>query len=141
MTAGIVAIFPDVRAEVCTVLRAALAGRAEPYAAGVTVGARVPAGPDLDTDRLPFVLVAVDGTPDTVYPVVARSTVRVTVWHIDDEQAHDLAQLAQGLLCAATGDRLASCVPLTGPLAAVDPDSGLDLASFTVRASTCGVPA
>lgn len=128
---GVVATFGDAVAETSTALRDRLAGRDEPYAAGVKVGAHVPA------DGWPFVQVAVDGTPNVVYPVVARSTVRVTVWHVDGDQAHDLAQLCQGLLLSAPTDR-AAFVELTGPLRAVDDKTGVDLASFTVRASLTG---
>ncbi|HET8581769.1 MAG TPA: hypothetical protein VFL65_00845 [Jatrophihabitans sp.] len=135
---GVVAMFGDALAETAAVLRARLAERPEAYVSGAKVGARVPTDRDLDARRLPFVQVAVDGTPDVTYPVVARSTVRVTVWHVDDDQAHDAAQLAHGLVLAASTDS-ASFAALTGVLRAVDPASGCALASFTVRASTRGV--
>lgn len=132
-----VAIFGDAQAEAAAVLRAALADRTEPYAAGVTIGGRVPTGRTIDVP-MPYVLVRCDGTPETVYPIVARATVRVTAWHHDDDQAFDLAQLCHGLLCAHTGAVIAGCAPLTGPIRGTDPDSGTDLATFTVRANVTG---
>jgi hypothetical protein len=135
---GPVAMFGDAQAEACIALRAALAGRAESYVEGVEVGGRVPWDRDVDAERLPFVVVRVDGTPSIVYPIVARSTVRVTVWHRTDDDAHDLASLCLGLLAASSSAVVASYLPLTGPFRAVDPVSGCDLASFTVRATVRG---
>lgn len=83
---------------------------------------------------MPYVLVRKDAD-FTRYPVNARCTLRVTVWHQDPDQAHDLAQLCQGLLLVHNGTILRSVRSATGPLPATDPDSGIDLSTFTVTAN------
>lgn len=124
-------LFPDVQSAAAGVLRAALADRAEPYAAGVTVGTRVPGDRSPETPHLPYVLVRLDVTIPHSSMANARCTVRVTVWHEDADQAHDLAQLCQGLLVVHDGTVLRSVRPATGPAAATDPDSGVDLSTLT----------
>lgn len=125
-------VYADAQAEAASVLRTAFAGRSEAYAQGIEVGGRVPRGAQPQT---PYLLVAVDGSTEVIYPIVQRSTVRVTVWHIDPDAALDLAQLAQAVLLAVSTDTL-TCHPLLGPQRAYDPDTETDLAWFTVRA-TC----
>lgn len=128
-------IFGDVQSSGAEVLRGALAGRPEPHAAGVTVGTRVPGDRSPETPRLPYVLVRKD--TDSPHPSMANSrcTLRVTVWHEDPDQAHDLAMLCQGLLLVHSGAIIRGCRPATGPLPATDPDSGVDLSTFTVLAN------
>lgn len=128
-------IFGDVQSSGAEVLRGALAGRPEPHAAGVTVGTRVPGDRSPETPRLPYVLVRKD--TDAPHPSMANSrcTLRCTVWHTDADKAHDLAMLCQGLLLVHSGDIIRGCRPATGPLPAVDPDSGVDLSTFTVLAN------
>lgn len=138
MTSGVVVLFGDAQALAADVLRDALELRSEDYAAGAKVGGRVPSRRDLDHPNLPYVLVRHDGTPSIVYPIVARCTVRVSVWHSTDDDAFDLAQLCHGILLATTGDDLAGCTPLAGPTRAIDPESHVDLVSFTVRANVRG---
>lgn len=127
-------VFADAQAAGADVLRAALAARAEPYAADVLVGTRVPGDRSPDTPHLPYVMVRNDGSV-VQHLANSRTTLRVTVWHSDADQAHDLAQLCQGLLLAyGGGPVIRGCNPLTGPLSALDPDSQTDLSSFTVAA-------
>jgi hypothetical protein len=64
----------------------------------------------------------------------ARCTLRVTVWHKDGDQAHDLAQLCQGLLLIHSGPVIRGCRPATGPMPARD-ESGVDLSTLTVLAN------
>lgn len=128
-------IFGDVQSSGAEVLRGALAGRPEAHTAGVTVGTRVPGDRSPETPRLPYVLVRKD--TDSPHPSMANSrcTLRVTVWHEDPDQAHDLAMLCQGLLLVHSGAIIRGCRPATGPLPATDPDSGVDLSTFTVLAN------
>ncbi|WP_234342269.1 hypothetical protein [Streptomyces leeuwenhoekii] len=128
-------VFPDVQSAGAGVLRQALAGRAEPYAAGARVGTRVPGDRSPETPDLPFVLIRLDTSLPHGSGANVRCTLRVTVWHEDADQAHDLAQLAMGLLVAHDGTVLRSVRYATGPLPATDPDSGIDLSTFTVTAN------
>lgn len=65
----------------------------------------------------------------------ARCTLRVTVWGEDEDAAHDLAMLCQGLLLIHSGPVIRSVKPGTGPLPAVDPPTGLPLSTLTVLAN------
>lgn len=136
-------LFGDARAEVITVLNDLLVGRAEAYAVGVEVSGRLP-NPDAPAPT-PYLYVTSDGVPDSAWPVVQHTTIRCTAWHLTEPDAVALAQLALALLLANTGttDQLAGCHWLTGPIPALDPDSGQPMAYFTVRASMQGrnVPA
>lgn len=127
-------VFDDAQAAGATVLRTALAGRGETFAADVTVGTKVP------TSRVPedvFRYVMVRKDSDSPHPSMANSrvTLRVTVWHEDDDQAHDLAMLCQGLLIVHSGTVIRGVRPGTGPLPAVDDVSGVPLSTFTVLAN------
>ncbi|MFE3657277.1 hypothetical protein [Streptomyces sp. NPDC059165] len=128
-------VFGDVQSSGAEVLRAALAGRPEPHAAGVAVGTRVPGDRSPETPLLPYVMVRKDG--DLPHPSMAnaRCTLRVTVWHEDADQAHDLAMLCQGLLLVHSGPVIRGVRPGTGPLSAVDDASNVDLSTFTVLAN------
>lgn len=128
-------VFGDAQAAAIRVLKAGLSARPQPYSAGVTIGTRVPGDRSPEIPRLPFLLVALDGTPRVEYPVNARAALRITVWHRSEADAHDLAQLAQGLLLTHTGPVLRSVRPGTGVAKTVDPDTGIDLATFTVAAN------
>lgn len=124
-----ITLFPDVMLSAVTYLRSALAARAEPYAADVTVGTVFPR--DGET---PFVLVRQDGQT-IAKRLDAEATVRVTVWHTTEAKALALARLCQALLVAHPGDaevRLFS--PMNGPFPAADPDNGTPLASLSVAA-------
>ncbi|WP_330339414.1 hypothetical protein [Streptomyces sp. NBC_00557] len=127
-------VFDDAQAAAADVLRTALAGRPEDFAAGVTVGTRVPGSRAPETP-LRYVMVRKDA--DLPHPSMAnaRVTLRVTCWHEDDDQAHDLAMLCQGLLIVHSGDVIRGVRPGTGPLPAVDDVSGWPLSTFTVLAN------
>lgn len=128
-----VVLYGDARAETITALRAALAPRVEPYAAGVPVDKAKPAG------SAPVVVVPSADVVGGVARVTQNATVRVQVWHCTDADAHDLAQLARALLLASTGgDHLQRFDPLAGPIVTVDPDTEQPLAWFTVRAVMAG---
>ncbi|QCX81049.1 hypothetical protein C9F11_37330 [Streptomyces sp. YIM 121038] len=128
-------VFDDAQAAGAGVLRTALAGRAEAYAASATVGTRVPYDRAPELDHLPYVMVRKDS--DSPHPSMAnaRCTLRITVWHRDADQAHDLAMLCQGLLIVHSGPVIRGVRPGTGPLAAVDDISGVDLSTITVLAN------
>ncbi|MGW4603731.1 hypothetical protein ACWENS_10720 [Streptomyces sp. NPDC004532] len=128
-------VFPDVQSTAAGVLRDALTAREEDYVEGVTVGTRVPGDRSPETPRLPYVLVRLDATLPHGSMANARCTLRVTVWHVDADRAHDLAQLCQGLLLVHDGTMLRSVRPATGPLPATDPGSQVDLSTFTVTAN------
>lgn len=128
-------VFADAQAAGADVLRDVLAGRVEPCVEGVEVGTRVPGDRSPEIPHLPYVMVRNDGS-FVQHLANSRTTLRVTVWHADADQAHDLAQLCQGLLLAyGGGPVIRGCRPLTGPLAATDPDSHTDLCTFTVAAN------
>lgn len=133
-------VFADAQAAGATVLRTALASRSEPYADGVTVGTRVPGDRSPETPYLPYVMVRKDGDLPHSSMANARCTLRVTVWHADADQAHDLAMLCQGLLLVHSGPVIRGVRASTGPIAAVDEGaeraaSGIDLSTFTVLAN------
>ncbi|MFF9568500.1 hypothetical protein [Streptomyces sp. NPDC014685] len=127
--------FGDVQAAGAGVLRGALVGRPEPHAAGVMVGTQVPGDRSPETPSLPYVLVRKD--VDLPHPSMANSrcTLRVTVWHKDADQAHDLAMLCQGLLLVHSGDVIRGVRPGTGPIPTRDPATAIDLSTFTVLAN------
>ena len=129
-------VFPDVQSAAAGILRTALAVRSEVYAADATVGPRVPGDRSPETPHLPYVMVRLDASLPHGSMANARCTLRVTVWHADPDQAHDLAQLCQGLLLVHDGTVLRSIRPATGPLPATDPDSQVDLSTFTVTANS-----
>lgn len=125
-------VFGDAQAAGATVLRDALAARAEDFAQDVTVGTKVPADRSPELDRLPYVMVRKDGDAPHSSMANSRVTLRVTVWHKDDDQAHDLAMLCQGLLIVHSGPVIRGVRPATGPLPTVDDVSGTPLSTFTV---------
>ncbi|MCP9205501.1 hypothetical protein [Streptomyces cucumeris] len=128
-------VFPDVQSAGAEVLRAALAGWSEPHVDGATVGTRVPADRSPELERLPYVMVRKDSDAPHASMANSRCTLRVTVWHEDADQAHDLAMLCQGLLIVHSGPVIRGVRPGTGPLPAVDGVSGIDLSTFTVLAN------
>lgn len=133
-------VFGDVQAAAASLLRTALAARPEPYADDVTVGTRIPDSRSPETPHLPYVLVRKDSDSPHSSMANARCTLRVTVWHEDADQAHDLAMLCQGLLLVHSGPVIRGVRSGTGPLAATDPDSGVDLSTLTVLANVKPIP-
>lgn len=128
-------VFGDAQAAGATVLRDALTGRADAFAVDVTVGTKVPADRSPELSRLPYVMVRKDSDAPHSSMANARVTLRVTVWHEDADQAHDLAMLCQGLLIVHSGPVIRGVRPATGPLPAIDDPSGVDLSTFTVLAN------
>lgn len=127
-------VFDDAQAAGAAVLRVALAGRSEAFAAGVMVGTKVPTSRNPE-DVFRYVMVRKDTDAPHSSMANARVTLRVTCWHQDDDQAHDLAMLCQGLLIVHSGDVIRGVRPGTGPLSAVDDVSGAPLSTFTVLAN------
>lgn len=126
-------VFPDAQAEAAARLRAMLAGRPEPFAAGAHVSTRVPKDQEQTPEHMPRVVCRTDAPLDpTSYN--QRTTIRVAVWHLTDDEAHDLAQLCMGLIRQAPGPVLRSVRPLVGVTPSQDPDTGSPLAYFTFRA-------
>lgn len=128
-------VFKDAQAAGAGLLRTALAGRPEPFVIGVKVGTRVPTVRSPEDPNLPFVLVRKDGDTPHSSMAMTRVLLRITVWHQDPDQAHDLAMLCQGLLICHDGSVLSAVRPNGGPLPGTDPDSDVDLSTFTVIAN------
>ncbi|WP_241539678.1 hypothetical protein [Streptomyces sp. M41(2017)] len=128
-------VFGDAQSAGAAVLRTALAGRAEEFAAGATIGTKVPTDRSPELSKLPYVMVRKDSDNPHSSMANSRVTLRVTVWHADADQAHDLAMLCQGLLIVHSGPVIRGVRPGTGPLPAVDDPSGVDLSTFTVLAN------
>lgn len=127
--------FGDVQAAGAQVLREALAGRPELHAAGVRVGTQVPGDRSPESPHLPYVLVRLDSNVPHPSMANARCTLRGTVWHAGPDQAWDLAVLCHGLWLVHSGDVIRGMRPGTGPLPARDPETGIDLCTFTVLAN------
>ena len=85
--------------------------------------------------HLPYVMVRKDSDLPHSSMANARCTLRITVWHQDPDQAHDLAMLCQGLMLVHSGPIIRGVRPGTGPLPAIDDPSGVDLSTFTVLAN------
>lgn len=84
----------------------------------------------------PFVLIARDFSR-TRYPVDERVTIRVTVYAADSAASEQVAQLCRAYLLSTPGTALIRATgSLTGPLDAVDPDTGAAMTSFTVAVHT-----
>jgi len=129
----LVTVPPDAEHVAVDYLTSALLARAQ----DVTVGVNIPATWVAGTK--PHVQVALDGTPIVEYPILFRSTIRVTCWHASTTTAKALAALCQAILCAHPGSvQVASVQPLTGVLPARDPDTGVQLASISVRLNLRG---
>lgn len=90
-------LYRDAEFEVIDYLTDTLVGRSESYAQDVGLGTRKP-----NPMTVPFVAVRRSGgVSDAI--VVDHPRVDVQVWHSDDANAHDLAQLLRALLLAMTG--------------------------------------
>lgn len=97
-----------------------------------TVGIEVPKG-WVPTARKHLQIVS-DGDPVAIWPIATRPTVRLVARAGTTTDAKDLCARAYGSLCAYRGDDvIARIQPLTGVLAARDPDTHAELASATVR--------
>lgn len=107
--------------------------------AGLDVDATATVGVGVPTSWTPatgtHIQVALDGTTEVIPAVIARHTMRVTVWADSTTTAKALAATLQGHLHAhGGGSGITAITPLTGTFPARDRDTGAELASFTVRA-------
>lgn len=100
---------------------------------GCTVGVGVP--DEWTTAAGPHVQVALDAT-ETVHPISATSTVRLTAWHTSTTGAKALVQEAAARLLAAPGAGIVRTRPGAGLIAARDDDHNAELASLTVLVTT-----
>lgn len=123
-------IFPDTELWATTYLRAALAGRSEPYAAGVKVDIKVPT---TRTDRM--VIVRRDGGP-RIGTVLEAARLGVRVFGKTEKEATDLANLARALLTNAVNDRgsiqVKAVSEQAGPSVVID-ESAQPLRYFTAE--------
>ena len=97
-------VFPDAELWATGALRAALAGRAEPYAAGVKVSNAVPS-------TRPVRLVTIRRDGGAANGVLDLPRLAVNVWAATDQDATDLARLVAALLWSLPGDGV--CVAMT----------------------------
>lgn len=95
----------------------------------LTVALELPSGWTLDSD--PTLIVADDGDPLTMWPVATTPTIRVTSWTAGRDRTYVHRALARLLTARVPG--IAAILPGTGVLDGRDPETGGDLASFTVR--------
>lgn len=126
-------VYRDAEYEVLTYLRDALAGRSEPYAAGVALGNR-----KANPFTPPFVAVRRSGgVSDGI--VLDRPRIDVQVWHVDDGQAQDLAQLCRALLLRMTGTGgVIRARDFAGPTPIPDPETASPRYLFTVELAMRG---
>lgn len=117
--------FPSARTAVIDYLDGILPG-------SVTVSATYPTA-SLGANDL-VLQVALDGTPVVRRPVEQWSTIRLTAWATNPTPAEDLLALAQAHLLVHPATAVVRRVTaLTGPLAAVDRETGLHTWSATFR--------
>jgi len=125
-----------VRAEglVIGLLTAALAARGETVTCGVTI----PTVPWTST-TVRHVQVASDGVTAITYPILWRTSIRVTCWAYATTAAQDLAALCEALLLSYAGSpSVAGFLPATSGLLTKDAATGAQLASFNVSAKLQG---
>lgn len=127
-----VIVFPDAGLAVRDLLRGLLASRAEVAAKGVTVSTRAIPGAD-EKRPLPYVQVRSDGKFRNAR-LDGRATVRVLAYGKDEGLSEELASLCEGLLLAASSDKVRGASSVSGPLPTTDPDNGLPLSFFTITA-------
>lgn len=109
-------------------LAAALLARGQDVTCGVTIPTA------WTTTTKPHVQVGWDGTPESIYPIMDRATVRVTAWASTTTAAKALVGLCEGLLLSHPGSvEVGSVQGLTGTLPAQDPATKAQLASISVR--------
>lgn len=128
--------FDDAQLATRDALRALLAERDEPEAAGATVSTRDPVGSTREDTALPHVKVATLTAPRGSRLDVTPS-VRVTVWHRDEGLALALAGLIEALLLrGVTAGPIRRFNPDGGPVPVPggDPDTGLPMAFITLTA-------
>lgn len=127
-------IFPDVELLICGLLRDALAGRAEPYAAGVYVGTTVP------NPRLPRMITVRHDGGARIDAALETAQLGINVYASTETDVNDLARLTRALLWAApNGKPLTRVDDVSGPVA-VPNESGQFLRYLTVEATLRGEP-
>lgn len=122
-------VSPDAEHVVIDYLAATLLAHSQ----DVTCGVNIPTTTWTSTTKS-HVQVAWDGTPESLYPVMDRATVRITAWAYTTTAAKALVGLCEGLLLSHSGStEVGSIKPLTGTLPAQDPTTKAQLASISVR--------
>lgn len=125
----VLAQLPDAEHAVIVCLTAALIARGQ----SATVGTTVPTTAWASTS-VPFVQVALDGTPTVDYPIRAAASVRITAWAYTNTAAKALANLCEGLLLSYGGDRqISEILSLTGCVPSRDTATNAQLATIAVR--------
>lgn len=135
MTVGI--LYPDAVLTVVTYLQDALdADTAHAYADGTLVRTREP-----NPFATPLVTVRRVGGPDSV--IVDRPRIDLQVWHTDEQDATDLANLVRALMLAMPGVRSGVTVykvtTFSGPSLIWDTDRDLPRFLLTFEVSVRGV--
>ena len=126
---GDVHVLADVESAVVDIVTDGLALIAETATVGV---AAAPHG--WEPSSPPHVQVVCDGVQGFDWPVSGSATVRLVARASSTTEAKRLASTAMGVLCAHDGrPPVAQVRPLTGPLAASDPDTRAELAMTTCQ--------
>lgn len=123
---------PDAERAVITRVTALMLARAE----DVTVGLNLPTTWVKGTK--PHIQIALDGT-QVEYPVLWRSSIRITVWHESPSTAKRIALLTEALLIQSGVPGAVSVQSRTGLLPALDPDTKAQLASVGLLVNMRGV--
>lgn len=103
------------------------------FGPSVTVGDEVPKEWDVATD--PPLIIVSDDTGPTLWPVWSEPLIRSTIYANGKQTAKDLRRTATGVLMANVPNGMHIAKTGIGYTEARDPDTGADLASFTVRAT------
>lgn len=135
MTVGV--LYPDAVLTVVTYLQAALdADATHAYADGTVVRTREP-----NPFAAPVVTVRRVGGPDSV--VIDRPRIDLQVWHTDEQQATNLAELVRALMLAMPGVRsdvtVYKVTTFSGPSLIWDTDRNLPRFLLTFEVSVRGV--
>jgi len=128
--------YPDATSTLASILRDALASRAEPFAQNAHVSTVVPVERSLDTSSSPYILVAQDAFGDVRQSALLVASVRVTCWGATEDDTFDLAALCHALLVSYRGDaEVRSMLPLGAPFLTEDVATDQPIASFEVTAN------
>jgi hypothetical protein len=127
-------IYLDGQSELAVMLRDALAGRSEAFAAGARVNTRIPSGTEPYGAVVPLVVVRQDGNGRDLQRVRDSVPYRVLVWHEDEDSAYDLSQLCHALVLAHDGEVISGVLAELTPFVTRDPDTDEPMATFTVIA-------
>lgn len=107
---------------------------------GTTVGVDLPL--DWKPSDPPHLMVALDGTPSAVHPILCRQTIRLVAFTRSKTAAKRLCAIGQSVLLVHPGNQVVSNVEfLTGVQPAKDPTTGAEIASATQRMTVRAVPA